>query len=284
MLRLSSTSSLVLLWVQQGCYQTKRAVDFLTQLNLEEGNVLYDRCNKIFQYSEVIKNRKFGVMHLIKKCMVEYRRDQQILIAGAGFDALGIELMELYPHVKVFEIDQDNMDIKSAMVAKMSNELDRRISFIEVDLLNILDVNKKLSTHGWDYLKPTLLVLEGISYYLPTKSIQEFVRVISPDLIIFEFLKQDKDISIQRLNIPQKVFGLISDFCGLAHINKLNRFQIENLFNNMYIEDGCSMKQLEKMRTGTNTFFPTENSGWIEVCLLRDTKQRIAYQIISADG
>lgn len=270
MLRLSSTSAFVLLWVKQECYQTKRAVDFLNQLNLEEGNVLYERCNEIFQYSEVIKNRKFGVMHLIKKCMADYRKDQQIVIAGAGFDALGIELMELYSHIKVFELDQDNMGIKSAMVAKLSNEIDRRISFIEVDLLNILNVYKKLFIHGWDYLKPTLLVLEGISYYLPTKSIQELVHVISPDSVIFEFLKQDKDISIHRLNIPQKVFDLISDLCGLPYINKFNRFQIENLFNNMSIEDGCSMKQLEKMRTGTNAFFPTENSGWIEVCLLRD--------------
>ena len=273
MLRLSSTSSLVLLWAQQECYQTKEAVGFLSQLNLEEGNVLYELCNEIFQYSEVIKNRKFGVMHFIKKCMVDSGRDQQILIAGAGFDALGVELIALYPHVKVFELDRDNMGIKSAMAAKLDNELDRRISFIEVDLLNTFDVNKELSSHGWNYLKPTLLVLEGVSYYLSTKSIQELVRVISPDSVIFESLKQDKDISIQRLNIPQKVFGLISDSCGLSHINKFSRFQIKNLFNNMYIENGYGMEQLERMRTGTNTFFPTEDSGWIEVCLLRDTNR-----------
>ncbi len=273
MLRLSSTSSLVLLWAQQECYQTRKAVEFLSQLNLEEGNVLYERCNEIFQYSEVIKNRKLGIKHFIKKCMVDYGRDQQILIAGAGLDALGIELIELYPHVTVFELDRDNMDIKSTMVAQLDNELDRRISFIAVDLLNTRDVNRALSDHGWDHLKPTLLVLEGISYYLSTKSIQELVRVISPDSVIFESLKQDKDISIQRLNIPQKVFGLISNSCGLSHINKFSRFQVEHLFHNMSIETGYGMEQLERMRTGTNTLFPTEDSGWIEVYLLRDTSR-----------
>jgi len=30
-----------------------------------------------------------------------------------------------------------------------------------------------------------------------------------------------------------------------------------------------SMKRLENMRTGSNKYFMTENSGWIEVCLLR---------------
>lgn len=272
MLKLSSTSALVLLWIQQECYHTKTAIDFLNRLNLEEGKVFYDKCNELFQYSEVIKNRKFGVMHLIRKCLSDYKNDLQIVIAGAGFDALGIELTELYPNVKVFEIDKENMDIKSAMVAKLSNELERRMSFVEVDLLDNHNVHKQLSINGWDYLKPTLLVLEGISYYLPTKALQRLVNDIKPDSIIFEFLKQDKDILIHRLNIPQKVFGLISDLCELTFINKFNRFQLENLFNNISVADGYSMKQLEKMRTGANTFFPTENSGWIEVCLLINSK------------
>jgi len=271
MLKLSSTSASVLLWTQQNCYHTKTAIDFLNRLNLEDGKILYDKCNELFQYSEVIKNRKFGVMHLIRKCLSDYKNDLQIVIAGAGFDALGIELTELYPNVKVFEIDKENMDVKSAMVAKLSNELERRMSFVEVDLLDNRNVHKKLSICGWDYLKPTLLVLEGISYYLPTKALQRLVNDINPDSIIFEFLKQDKDISIHRLNIPQKVFGLISDFCELTFINKFNRLQLENLFNNISVADGYSMKQLEKMRTGTNTFFPTDNSGWIEVCLLRNS-------------
>lgn len=216
-------------------------------------------------------------MHLVKTCMTDYGGDQQIVIAGAGFDALGIELVELYSHIKVFELDRDNMDAKSAMVARLSNKPDRRISFIEVDLLNTPKVHEELSTHGWDYLKPTLLVLEGISYYLPTKSIQELVHAVSPDSVIFEFLKQDKDIAIDRLQISQRVFGLISDLCGLPHINKFDRLQVENLFNSMSIEHGCSMMQLEKMRTGTNTFFPTENSGWIEVCLLKNPQQSAAH-------
>lgn len=272
MLKLSSTSAFVLRYVQQECYQTSRAVDYLKQLNLEDGKLLYEQCNEIFPYSEVIRNRKFGVMHLVKKCMLDNNQDRQIIIAGAGFDALGIELIELYPHIKVFELDQDNMGSKAAIVARLSHELGGRISFIEVDLLNIPNVCKKLSLHGWDDLKPTLLVLEGISYYLPTKSIQKLVHAVSPDALVIEFLKEDEDISAHRLHIPQKVFGLIADLCGLPEINKFNRSQLKKLFNQLSIKDGCSMTQLEKMRTGANTFFPTENSGWIDVCLLRDSR------------
>ncbi len=54
----------------------------------------------------------------------------------------------------------------------------------------------------------------------------------------------------------------------LSSINRYNYSGIEKLFDNMAIRNKCSMKCLEKMRTGSNKYFPTENSGWIEVCLL----------------
>ncbi len=211
-------------------------------------------------------------MHSIRKCVEDSREDLQIVIAGAGFDPLGIELVELYPRIRVFELDTENMTAKSAMVSTTNDEICRRISFIEADLLNSPKVHEELSFHGWDQLVPTLLVLEGISYYLPTNSIQKLVHTLHPDSVIFEFLKKDRDIAIDRLPIPQRVFGLISELCGLSLINKFDRMQVENLFSDMPVEDRYGMNQLEKMRTGTNTFFSTEDSGWIEVCLLKSLK------------
>lgn len=61
MLKLSSTSALVLLWAQQECYQSKKAKYYLSQLDLEDGKILYERCKEIcLYYNEVIKNRKFN--------------------------------------------------------------------------------------------------------------------------------------------------------------------------------------------------------------------------------
>lgn len=269
MLKLSSTSALVLLWARQECCQSKRARDYLSRLDLEDGKMLYERCKEICPYyDEVIKNRKFGVINLIKKYFTEKKGSQQLVIAGAGFDALGIEVMALYPHVKVFEIDKENMNIKSRLATKLDNESKKNIAFIEVNLLNISDVYRSLSAHGWDPTKPTLLIFEGISYYLPTVSIQKLVQVINPDWIIFEFLKQDEDVALDRVNIPKKVFGLISSLCELPHIGRYSYSQLEKLFNNISIQAKYSMKRLEEMRTGSNRFFPTEDSGWIEVCLL----------------
>ena len=279
-MKLSSTSALVLLWAGTTCYRTKKAINFLKQLDLEEGRPLYDKCRDIFPYEQVIQNRKFGVMHLIQKAIPQKladKKNQQIIIAGAGFDPLGLELTERYPQLAVFEIDRDNMASKSALVAKLdggsaSRGAGKKLAFIEADLTQTADVYKKLSSRGWEWQRPTLLVLEGISYYLPLSSLGELVRVLRPHKVVFEYLKGDEAIAAARLPIPRKVFGLIAEQCGLSQLNTFNSSQIEAVLG-LEIEERWGMRQLEKKRTKTNPWFPTEASGWIEVCSLKNKKR-----------
>ena len=272
MLELSSTSALVLLWAQQECYQSEKAKDYLNSLDLKAGNALYEQCEKICPfYDEVIKNRKFGVFDLIRKCFTEEVDIQQIIIAGAGLDALGIEVMNYYPQIKVFELDIKDMDVKASLFSKFRVTSKSSISFIDVNLLNTLEVHSKLSNYGWNPVEPTLLILEGLSYYLPVKSIQKLIEVINPNRTVFEFLKRNKEIIAERARIAEEVFGLISTQCDCSYIVRYNYAEVENLFE-LPILAKYSMKQLEKRRTGTNRFFPTEKSGWIEVCLLGDGK------------
>jgi hypothetical protein len=111
------------------------------------------------------------------------------------------------------------------------------------------------------------MVLEGISYYLPEEPLQSIVTPYTPAWTVFEFLKNDGEISSDRIEIPKKVFSLISRHCELKHIGRYSCSGVEKLFN-MPVAVKYSMKQLEKIRTGSNRFFPAEESGWIEVCLL----------------
>ncbi len=273
MLKLSSTSALVLLWAGQDSYKTKMAKDFLNRLDLEAGRSLYEQCEKICSYyDEVIKNRKFGVFDIIEKSISNKNKIFQVVIPGAGLDPLGIEVTEVYPNSIVFEIDSENMEIKSSLYKNLGNKSKPNISFIEADLLNSSSIHSKLCAHGWDPVLPTLLIFEGISYYLPVESIQKLVQLIVPDWMIFEFLKQDKEIAADRVEIPKKVFGIVSSSCDLSYINKYSYPKLEMMFDNMSIADKYSMEHLEKMRTGANKYFLTEDSGWIDVCLLINKK------------
>jgi O-methyltransferase involved in polyketide biosynthesis len=268
MTKLSDTSALVLLWAQQECYQTEQARQYLGQLDLEEGRVLYEQCRAVWPYyDEVIKNRKVGVLSLIEKCCSGKIGGQQLIIVGAGLDALGIEVAERYPHITVFELDQDNMEFKSCLFDNLWDESKGNLRCIKIDILDDSALYGRLADHGWSSKKPTILVMEGISYYLPEESIRKMALIIQPEWIVFEFLKQERDISADRRDIPQKVFDIISDQCGSPHIGRYDYSKIEKLFD-MPVTSKYSMNRLEEMRTGANRFFPTQESGWIEVCLL----------------
>ena len=89
MLKLSSTSALVLLWAGQECYKSKQARAFLDQLDLEEGRSLYEQCEKVcFYYDEVIRNRKFGVFNLINK----YASSENSMFQASALSAVNIRV------------------------------------------------------------------------------------------------------------------------------------------------------------------------------------------------
>ncbi len=252
MSKLSSTSALVLLWAQQECYRSEKAKKYLNLLDLKAGNSLYEQCVKVWPfYDEVIKNRKFGVFDLIKESFTGDKNSQQIIIAGAGVDPLGIEIVSFFPYAKIFELDMKDMDTKSSLFSRLRDTSKSNISFIDVDLLNTFEVHEKLSDYGWVPTESTLLILEGISYYLPPPSIQKLIEVIKPNRIIFEFLKQSGEIATERAKIADDVFSLISKRCNCSDIFRYDYTIIESLFdfpvmirynrvNPFFLESFCS--------------------------------------------
>ena len=269
MLKLSSTSALVLLWAKDKCYRSQNAKDYLRLLDLSSGKNLYEECFKIWQfYDEVIINRKFGVLDLTNKALFDNANILQIVIAGAGLDALGIELISFHPNIKVFELDIENMETKSEYVSKVEGISQSQISFLNANLQNTQEIFSRLQTSGWNSLKETLLIMEGISYYLTPKTIQELIEIIKPKRMVFEFLKQKENIIPERTKIADRVFGLISHQCDCSEIVRYDYSKIENSFN-LPILTKRSMRDLELKRTGKTKYFQNKKSGWIDICLLK---------------
>jgi hypothetical protein len=268
MANLSSTSALVLLWVQQGCYKSRKAQQYLRLLDLSAGQGLHERCVQVWPYyHEVIRNRKYGVFHLIEDTLNGNQDICQVVIAGAGLDALGIEAIERYPDIKVFEIDKGNMGLKSSIFSNLSSSPNPNIHFVETDLCDNLYVDKVLTDHGWNRKQPTLLICEGISYYLPQHIVGRLMASLMPSRTIFEFLKREEDLTFERAMIARRIFGIILNACKLPEIVRYNYRDVQASFG-MSVLERYSLMRLEQMRTGLNTFFSTEESGWIEVCLL----------------
>ena len=276
MVKLSSTSALVLLWAKQNCYTTLQAKEFLEQLDLKEGVFLYEEIkSKIWEhYDEVIKNRKFGIAKHIKD-VVRIQPETQIIIAGAGYDPLGIELVSTYPKVTVFELDRDNMKEKDSLIKKIPSIDYSRLQFLTIDLTQAEDIYKALLNSNWKENHPTLLVFEGISYYLSPRELKKIVSNIPVEHIIIEFLNFSGSLSQEYASIAQKVFSFIQQQCNLPDIQMYNIDTLTQLLAPLSVKKHLTMSDLEYARHKKQHFFSEENNGWIEILTLEKSNVKL---------
>lgn len=269
---LSDTSALVLLWSDESCYPSHQSQVYLGQLSLEAGKQLYNKCNEVWSnYEEVIINRKTGILYLASKTI--FNRDiSQVVIPGAGLAPLDVDLINRHKlgDMEIFSIDSDNMPLKRKLLNNLNDPNLSRIHCISANLNNISAVNEQLEESGYDKNKSCLIIMEGISYYLSIKNIQDLVTYFKQSAseisFIFEYLVPNIHVREDRRRIPGGIFGIIKEACDLSTITTLNHEDIANSFS-CTVKERYTLHDLEKMRTKGNKYFPQHDSGWIEICL-----------------
>jgi len=265
--KISETSAAVLLWVSEDIYQSTTAKNYLAKLDLSEGVELNKACTAIWpHYSEVILNRKWGILQLCHALLAQDRPQdklqngqiKQIIIAGAGLDAMGIELAARFDACRVFEIDWQNMDIKHKL-AENSNCI-----FVNADLQDAKNCKQALENVNWSPALPSLLLLEGITYYIADTALANLCKTLSPHTVIAEYMKPAHAMTEQAYQISHNVFAIIQNYCELGEIRTYAADEITALIG-LKMADLWSMQKLEAARTGQNRHFPNSKAGWIEI-------------------
>ena len=245
---------------------------FLNQLNLDSGKNLFVKCKKFWpHYGEVVKNRKSCILDLVKNAITE-KKIEQVIIFGAGYDALSLEISSWSKNCGIFEIDIANMDTKKNLIDSLDLSLSNSIRCITLDMFKLDRIVSTLIKHGWNKDIPSIVIFEGISYYLSRdilwKIIEKFNTATHYNRILLEYLVPNKKISKQRIPIAEYPFHLIAIESDLINITKYN---LEEIMAHLNKHDGillqhCDMKKMEKNRTLQNIIFKTKQDGWIEIC------------------
>lgn len=263
--KISETSAAVLLWVSEDIYQSTAAKNYLAKLDLSEGVEINKACTAIWpHYSEVILNRKWGILQLCHAILTQDKPQdkqiKQIIIAGAGLDAMGIELAARFPACRIFEIDWENMDIKHTLAEKSD------CIFVNADLQDATSCKQALENADWSPALPSLLLLEGISYYIADTALANLCKTLGPQIVIAEYMKPAHAMTEQAYQISHGVFATIQNYCQLGEIRTYEAEEIGALIG-LKMADLWSMQRLEAERTGQNRHFPTSKAGWIEIGL-----------------
>lgn len=272
MTRIATTSAVVLLWAGEEPYRTEGARAYLKRLDLSAGRALHDRCQCIWpHYGEVIRNRKVAILQLMERLAAGQRKLRQVVIAGAGQAPLSLEWCERHPAHRVFDLDWEFMEEKRLLAGEAGVKNVERVSFLTVDNSSAADIRRKLLEADWEPGRSTLLVLEGISYYLSPTALRQMIGLFQTEdassRVILEYLKPFAAVDPSRRKIPEEIFGIVARHCGLQSFTHLSDDTIAS-WGEMKLLERIPMRQMEFWRTGANRFFPTDESGWIEIALL----------------
>lgn len=152
--------------------------------------------------------RKKCIAHIARAALTE--GTTQIVVFGAGFDSLSLELSREFPAAQCWEIDHPaTQRSKLCALPKIDNE---RFHLLAVDLsLGLPDAHALVAT-GFDSAQPTLWIAEGLLMYLPATVITSLMTTLGHlsapgSRFLFTFMERQSDNRIRFRSQSKLVDG-----------------------------------------------------------------------------
>ena len=274
MLRLAPTAALVMRWALP-LYEKNPAQRFVEQLDLSGGEQLYSGCSAICPwYGEVIQNRKYFIKKIIER-QLDIRNPSQLLVLAAGQSPVALELSLERPSQisSAFEVDVSGMEEKARLYAETFPGVQGKLLCLAGDITSegLLPL---LERTGYAKDDASIVLLEGISYYLPKPTLQELISRFGSggkNIIIIEYLLPCSKVEPSRRQVPREIFSLIRRSAGLEEISCYTREGLGRIFREAggKLLESWSMKEMELARCEENRYFPRDGLGWIECVMGR---------------
>ena len=275
-LRLHPTAALVILWSLPLYARGPPPVrEFLEMLDLSSGEDLFRRCNAICDwYGEVILNRKHFIKCLIEKLLDESEEgegeEMQIVILAAGKSPLALELLikNSARIAKIFEMDLAGIEEKMKLYSRLAPDIARKLRCLTADVTTD-DLLFQLAGEGFNPEALAIILMEGISYYLPKEDLEKIVskfRSGGRNRFIIEYLVPCSEVKSARRTIPKGIFSLIRKEAGADGTICYTELELSRMFQRSGgREISCTdMSEMELLRLGFNRRFCERKDGWIE--------------------
>ncbi|MHC1601960.1 MAG: class I SAM-dependent methyltransferase [Methermicoccaceae archaeon] len=273
-LTLAPTAALVIRWAME-MYTEEPVASFIEGLDLSSADEMLARADRICDwYGESILNRKYFMKNAILELLKTSDEPCQVVIMAAGKSPLSLEVLLKSPDriSRIFEVDVVGMDEKKVLYDDVAPSFAEKIRCITSDITS--DSMYHLlqdAQNGYDPSFPTIISMEGISFYLTSDELKTlFEKFSSPptgskrNAFVVEYLLPYDRIHESVRHIPQGIFDLIEDECELDWTKRYTLEEISALFESVGGEAVAnhSFEDIERARTGKNTYFKAPASGW----------------------
>ena len=106
------------------------------------------------------------------------RRTPQIVILGAGYDTRALRIPGIETAV-VYEVDHpDTQAFKRARLGADMEAIQERVRFVGVDF-DRQDLGERLRSAGFQFDRPSFVIWEGVTHYLPEEAVDATLRVLA---------------------------------------------------------------------------------------------------------
>ncbi|OPX74594.1 MAG: Leucine carboxyl methyltransferase [Methanoregulaceae archaeon PtaU1.Bin059] len=273
-LDLEPTAALVMAWAED-LYREGSAALFYSRLDLSAGTRLKDECDSVCPwYPEVMKNRKWFIRHLASEAVSGARGPCQVVILAAGKSPLALELLDCHPEkiAAIIETDIAGMEEKQEIYGAVAPRASKRIRCVHADIFDHRGTfGAILATGMYDPCRTTLVVFEGISYYVPPRVslgiLSLFTSRERKNTLILDSLLPCRFVREDRRYISRGIWGIIHRRCKFQDTVTYSPTEMEAMLISAGCREVChhAMNEMELLRTGRNQYFPTVEHGWIRV-------------------
>lgn len=238
-------------------------------------------------YGEAVRNRKRCIVELAMHHIGRAGIGQAVML-GAGYDALSLEIASRSGRAFAsYEVDAAAMPYKRDVLYKVGDRAAAgSVRCITADLAALTPrrLGTALAREGWDYDRPTLVVAEGITQYLPKSKLAALLSLFrTPDgssRIIMEYIRDEASIDPGRAGIPERLLGWHGAMIGVDRLSRYSDAQALDFAAGGTGRGGkagveaaraagmgiVGPARMEKARTRGNAYFPNDRSGWFAVC------------------
>ena len=262
-IKLEPTSSVVFNWSKTLYNSSFMKKNFFDYWDSSSGNELNIKCLDICSWcEEVIINRKYKIRELLKAKLSQAKNPYQIIFLASGKCPLPFYSVKNFPNIKkVFEIDISQMKEKNKIYEKnkLNNIICLKENICSENLLNILIKNSYNESY------PTIIIIEGISYYISENDLANIIKKFShkKNYFILEYLLNNEEISKEYRSIPRKTFLEIQKLSNLEIIRTYNQKTLEKMIKTKVRK--TNLHKIEKERLEKNVFFKNSNDSWIDI-------------------
>ena len=191
---------------------------------------------------------------------------------GGGLDPLTIDLAECHPNSRIYDVDMANMSIKAEINESIGGP---SISFLTANLADIPSLTKILSSAGWSKEESTLLISEGISYYVPKQVYGMTLGALrtSGGGLIFEYAMPDELLAgTPKAEIIHDFFTRFSAILDLPFsMQRYSDDEVHALANDLNgeVKEILTQHQLEFSRIGRHEMREDPTMGAIRVASIK---------------